>query len=480
MKNIFLSLLAWSMPFFLTAQNNALTQSIQTENENGIQWATGLSWEQVKQKAKQENKYIFLDCFTTWCGPCKLMDKQVYNSEQVGQLFNEKFISVKVQMDKTKADKEDVKNWYNDAEKIGKDYHVEGYPTFVFLSPNGDLVNRDLGFKDINSFINVANFALFSGKKFIDPYATYDSLIAEHKRGNRDYDKYPFMITMADKKGQPDLQKQFLKELTDYLASVEKGKRYTKERIEMWDQYTFGSNSRTFQWIYQDAKIIDALVLREFKKGNLNELLFNNNGWAETMVDKTIQSEIVAPFFSEQNKNPVITMSGMYLNDPTGKILKSDSSEADWTELKRRIEKKYSTSFAERNVRIAKVEWYNRHRNYPAYVASALNYLNKDYSLEHGNPFEVNNYAWDAFIYSNRSEVINGYINWMKRIITTKIKDNSALIDTYANLLYKAGLKKEAIEWEEKAMNLSGGIKSDAAQTVEKMKRGDPTWPTRK
>ena len=72
---------------------------------NGIRWTEGLTWEQVKQKAKQENKYIFLDCFATWCAPCKKMDLDVYTNDTVGSYFNEKFISVKVQMDKTKKDK---------------------------------------------------------------------------------------------------------------------------------------------------------------------------------------------------------------------------------------------------------------------------------------------------------------------------------------------------------------------------------------
>src|SRR5689334_7898174 len=42
-------------------------------NSHGVQWTTGLSWEQVKQKAQLEKKYIFLDCLATWCGPCKMM-----------------------------------------------------------------------------------------------------------------------------------------------------------------------------------------------------------------------------------------------------------------------------------------------------------------------------------------------------------------------------------------------------------------------
>ncbi len=36
-----------------------------------IHFENGLSWEQIKEKAKAEHKYIFVDCYATWCGPCK-------------------------------------------------------------------------------------------------------------------------------------------------------------------------------------------------------------------------------------------------------------------------------------------------------------------------------------------------------------------------------------------------------------------------
>jgi thiol:disulfide interchange protein len=47
------------------------------DSSKGIRFEHGLSWAQVKEKAKAENKYIFMDCYATWCGPCKAMDKNV-------------------------------------------------------------------------------------------------------------------------------------------------------------------------------------------------------------------------------------------------------------------------------------------------------------------------------------------------------------------------------------------------------------------
>ncbi len=49
------------------------------------------SWEQVKAKAKQENKHIFLDFYATWCGMCKHMDANVYTDKEIGEFFNRQF-----------------------------------------------------------------------------------------------------------------------------------------------------------------------------------------------------------------------------------------------------------------------------------------------------------------------------------------------------------------------------------------------------
>src|ERR1700760_3185564 len=100
----------------------------------GIQFDHKSSWEQIKEIAKKEGKYIFVDCFATWCGPCKEMDKSIYPLQIVGDSVNRHFISVKVQIDTSKNDDEYTKSWYRQAKYLADLYHVNSLPTFLFFS----------------------------------------------------------------------------------------------------------------------------------------------------------------------------------------------------------------------------------------------------------------------------------------------------------------------------------------------------------
>ena len=61
----------------------------------GIEFFHG-NWEEVMEKAVNEDKMVFVDAYTTWCGPCKKMSKQVFPDGKVGTYFNDNFINVKM------------------------------------------------------------------------------------------------------------------------------------------------------------------------------------------------------------------------------------------------------------------------------------------------------------------------------------------------------------------------------------------------
>src|SRR5687767_13915451 len=113
--------------------------------DTGIKFEEGLTWQQVVEKAKNQNKYIFVDCYTTWCFPCKKMDKEVYVLEEVGKVYNDRFISFKLQMDSTSQDSESVQRCYTTAAEFKKQYNISSYPTYLFFSPEGNAIDKRTG-----------------------------------------------------------------------------------------------------------------------------------------------------------------------------------------------------------------------------------------------------------------------------------------------------------------------------------------------
>jgi len=102
------------------------------------------------RKAKKENKLIFVDGYTTWCGPCKMMDANVFNDSQISDFFNNSFINVKMNLEE------------GEGLDFAKKYSPPAYPTFYFLTAQGDIHHMALGAYNINDLMLVANGALSS------------------------------------------------------------------------------------------------------------------------------------------------------------------------------------------------------------------------------------------------------------------------------------------------------------------------------
>jgi thiol:disulfide interchange protein len=103
-------------------------------------------------KAKAEKKAIFLDFYTTWCMPCRMMDESVFRDWDVAEYMAENVVSIKVNAEKGRGI--DLKN------KFG----VGAYPTFVFLAPDGSELARKEGTSSISDFKKMAKTAVWKVK----------------------------------------------------------------------------------------------------------------------------------------------------------------------------------------------------------------------------------------------------------------------------------------------------------------------------
>lgn len=61
----------------------------------GVKFESG-TWKEILTKAKTENKTIFVDVYTKWCGPCKHVSETVFPQEKLGEYYNSRFINFKI------------------------------------------------------------------------------------------------------------------------------------------------------------------------------------------------------------------------------------------------------------------------------------------------------------------------------------------------------------------------------------------------
>ena len=98
-------------------------------------------------KAKAEKKLIFLDAFTSWCGPCKLMAKNIFTKPAVGEFYNSHFVNAKIDMEK------------GEGIELAKKFNVKVYPTYLFIDGDGELVHRTIGYVEEKDFLQFAKDA---------------------------------------------------------------------------------------------------------------------------------------------------------------------------------------------------------------------------------------------------------------------------------------------------------------------------------
>ncbi|RYD52714.1 MAG: DUF255 domain-containing protein [Sphingobacteriales bacterium] len=114
----------------------------------GIQFETG-TWKAAVAKAKVQNRLLYVDVYTTWCGPCKVLEKTVFPQQAVGDKYNPLFV-----------------NYHMDAENgegiaLAKKYAINGFPTHLFIDPKTEtVVYRTSGAGSVAGFNEHADVAL--------------------------------------------------------------------------------------------------------------------------------------------------------------------------------------------------------------------------------------------------------------------------------------------------------------------------------
>lgn len=100
--------------------------------------AQNMNFSEALKKAKEDDKRVIVDVYTDWCGWCKKMDNEAYSNRDIKEMIEDNFVFVKLNAEgqnKIKYNGKDI----TEAD-LALQFHVNGYPTAVFLEPNGKVI----------------------------------------------------------------------------------------------------------------------------------------------------------------------------------------------------------------------------------------------------------------------------------------------------------------------------------------------------
>ena len=210
--------------------------SITSLGAQGIEFFHG-TWAEALEKAKSEEKIIFVDAFASWCGPCKRMAKETFPNEKVGEFFNANFLCLKIDMEKAE-----------NAEFAGK-YPVSSYPTLLFIDEKGKIVLKDVGAKSVEQILETGKKALGKNDKSLDYQKKYDE-------GSRDPKMLYDYVRALNAAGKPSLK------ITNEYLNGQKDLT-TEFNLRFILEGAVEADSRVFDWLVKYRSNIAAITSQE-------------------------------------------------------------------------------------------------------------------------------------------------------------------------------------------------------------------------
>lgn len=198
----------------------------------GIEFYHG-TWDEALAKAKAENKLIFIDFYTKWCGPCLAMAEDVFTQSFIGAFYNSNFVNLKI----------DAEN--GEGVELAKRFGVNSYPTYAFLDPvAGKAVHNSKSRQSAEQFLATGEGALKpelrsgylveefakgrSDRAFLINYINYNASIYNRDQVAAAFD---LLVRSGNKLTVPAVWKIFTDNITGYDNA------YFKEVVKGYDYF---------------------------------------------------------------------------------------------------------------------------------------------------------------------------------------------------------------------------------------------------
>lgn len=217
--------------------------------QSGIEFKQ--SWKEALAIAAKEKKLIFMDAYTTWCGPCKKLSKEVFPNEMVGEFFNKNFVSLKMDMEK------------GEGIALAEKFEVNVYPTLLFLNAYGEIVHRTAGFHNAEQLIEL-------GGRALNPAGTLAAMQQRFDGGERDPDflaEYAILRFEAMDNSHQPVAEAYLQTQKDWSSEV--NRKFIFRMVE-------NTESPMFDYLVKNRKAFEEIFGEREVAGRVEELIYGS------------------------------------------------------------------------------------------------------------------------------------------------------------------------------------------------------------
>lgn len=406
MKKIFLFSALFSA-FLSCDKNNNTKDGIKFEKDN---------WENTLAKAKVENKIVFVDAYTTWCGPCKKMDAKTFPDKKVGDFYNKNFINIKVDAEK------------GDGLGIAEKYKVNSYPTLFFVNSDAELVHSSVGAKNPEELINLGELVVTMVK---DPKKSFLAMEKRYKDGERGSEflmSYAYVLL--------DREMNYNQVFNDYVKT--QSDLLTSDNIKLISNFTRDSSFPYYEFIIKHKVEFDKVVGKEVIDEIFTTILFGEAMFKiKTEADFDILEKDLLKVFNE-------------------------------LEAKENLDY-FKTHYYFNYTQMAKIQKSDKYLMYKKKFFLSSVALIEEYEIQDSE--ELNQYAFliAELASTDDKEILEKALVWVKKSMDQDV--NFANADTRALICYKLSKNEESRKYAELAVNLGRNEGEDVSGTMDLLKK---------
>lgn len=205
-----------------------------------------ISYQEALAAAKAEGKPVFIDFYTSWCGPCKKMAREIFPQQKVGDYFNQNFVCIKLDAEK-------------EGREAAKKFGVTAYPTFKVISADEKvLFSIEGGNSNADAFVATI-------KAGINPELTPERATERYEQGDRSPELVAAYAALLMKQSQanrrnPDIEKaeKAQQVVNDYFNSLSDEQRLQEANNFVYDyNYCFDPKDQKAQYLIGQLKSMD-------------------------------------------------------------------------------------------------------------------------------------------------------------------------------------------------------------------------------